>query len=161
MRSDTGMEFENLTQHIYVALDIFHAFMQNKPIETPLEAWLMLLTTRDLSRIEELTRKYPDFADIYQEIFELRTRPEELIYMFSKVLLEGDRNMERFMIDEFKKEKEQAKLEAELAKAEARQAKDEARKAMDVFQQIQEENEDLKAIIADLQAKLAAAENPK
>lgn len=147
MRSDTGMEFENLTQHIYVALDIFHAFMQNKPIETPLGAWLMLLTTRDLSRIEELTRKYPDFADIYQEIFELRTRPEELIYMFSKVLLEGDRNMERFMIDEFKKEKEQAKLEADLAKAEARQAK--------------KENEDLKAIIADLQAKLAAAENPK
>lgn len=34
--------------------------------------------------------------------------------MFSKVLLEGDRNMERFMIDEFRQEKEQAKL-AELS----------------------------------------------
>lgn len=116
MRSDTGMKFKNLTQHIYIALDIFHSFMQNKPIETPLEAWLTLLTTNKLDRMDELIRKYPDFADIYQEIFELRTKPEELIYMFSKVLLEGDRNMERFMIDELRQEVEQLKNELDEQK---------------------------------------------
>lgn len=36
MKSDTGIRLENLTKQVYVALDIFHAFMQNKPIETPL-----------------------------------------------------------------------------------------------------------------------------
>lgn len=74
----------------------------------------MLLTINNLERMEELIQKYPAFADIYQEIFELRTKPEELIYMFSKVLLEGDRNMERFMIDELRQEIEQ--LKNELAK---------------------------------------------
>ncbi|MBP3488979.1 MAG: PD-(D/E)XK nuclease family transposase [Roseburia sp.] len=103
MKSDTGIRLENLTRQLYVSLDIFHAFMQNKPIETPLEAWLMLLTTRDLCRIEELICKFPDFSDIYKEVFELRTRPEELIHMYSNVFLEADRNTERFMVDELKK----------------------------------------------------------
>lgn len=91
MKSNTGIRLENLTKQVYVTLDIFHAFMQNKTIETSLEAWLMLLTTRDLSRIEELICKFPDFSDIYLEIFELRTRPEELIHMYSNVFLEADR----------------------------------------------------------------------
>ena len=63
----------------------------------------MLLTTRDLCRIEELICKFPDFSDIYKEVFELRTRPEELIHMYSNVFLEADRNTERFMVDELKK----------------------------------------------------------
>lgn len=175
MKSDTGMKFDNLTQHIYIPLDIFHAFMQNKPIETSLEAWLMLLTTRDLGRIEELIQKYPDFADIYQEIFEFRTKPEELIYMFSKVLLEGDRNMERFMIDELRQEKEQAQREAEEAKenakkekANAEKVKADAEKAKVDAEKAKEENAALKSalsdkdsIIAELQAKLAAVNSKK
>lgn len=117
MKSDTGIQLNNLTKQLYVALDIFHAFMQNKPIEAPLEAWLMLLTTRDLKRIEELICKFPDFSDIYQEIFELRTKPEELIHMYSNVFLETDRNTERFMVDELKKEV--AKKEAVISEKEA------------------------------------------
>lgn len=154
MVADTGIRIENLPRHIYVSLDIFSSFMQNKNIQTPLEAWLMLLTTRDLGRIQELIQIDQEFSDIYQEIFELRTRPEELIHMFSKVLLEGDRNMERFMIDEWKQELQAVKQECQTAKQECQTAKQEAQSLKDTLAEtiMQKDN-----IIAELQAKLAEA----
>lgn len=164
MKSDTGIRLENLTKQVYVALDIFHAFMQNKPIETPLEAWLMLLTTRDLGRIEELICKFPDFSDIYLEIFELRTRPEELIHMYSNVFLEADRNTERFMVDELKKEVEQktallSEKDAAISEKDALLSKKDAT----IFEKdvaISEKDTLLSkkdALIAELQKKLAEA----
>ncbi len=63
-----------------------------------------MLTTQSLARIDELIRKFPDFAAIYHEIFEFRTRPEELIHMYSEVLAAADRNMDRMMIDEMREE---------------------------------------------------------
>lgn len=168
MTSDTGIEVESLPVHIYISLDIFSMFMQNKPIETPLEAWLMLLTTRDLGRIQELIQIDPEFSDIYQEIFELRTRPEELIYMFSKVLLEGDRNMERFMIDEWRKELETVKQEYQTVKQECQTAKQECQTAKQECQTAKQECQTLKtslaekdSIIAELQSKLVEANNKK
>lgn len=88
----------------YVPLDIFNHLIQNKPIETPLEAWLTALTARSLARIDELISKFPIFADIYREIFEFRTRPEELISMYSAALAETDRSTERVMISDLQKD---------------------------------------------------------
>ena len=139
--------------------------MQNKPITTPLEAWLTLLTTRDLGRIEELIQIDPDFAEIYQELFVLHTQPEELIHMFSEVLLEGDRNMERLMIDEFRLENEQLKREAEAAKQQAEAAVEAARQQAEAVKQenIQLESQlsQKDSLIAELQAQLAAANAKK
>lgn len=107
----------------------------------------MLLTTRDLGRIEELISLFPDFSEIYQEIFELRTRPEELIHMYSNVFLEADRNTERFMVDELKKE-----LKRELEKKDAVISEKEAA--------LSEKNAALfekDTLIAELQKKLADA----
>ncbi len=102
-----------LTRQIYVCLDKFNRVMHNKDITTPLEAWLTLLTTCDLARIDTLVRKFPDFADIYRDIFLFRTRPEELIHMYSKVLAEADRNMDRMMIDDMGEEIQ--RLKSDLA----------------------------------------------
>lgn len=140
--------------NFYVALDIFQAFIQNKPITTPLEAWLTLLTTRDLGRIEELIQIDPDFAEIYQELFVLHTQPEELIHMFSEVLLEGDRNMERLMIDEFRLENEQVKREAEAVRQQAEAVKQEN---IQLESQLSQKD----SLIAELQAQLAAANAKK
>ncbi|MCD7980910.1 MAG: hypothetical protein LUF32_01100 [Clostridiales bacterium] len=77
--------------------------MQNKNIATPLEAWLTALTTRSLARIDELIRKFPVFSDVYREVFEFRTTPEELITMYSAALAETDRSTERVMISDMQK----------------------------------------------------------
>jgi len=129
MQSDTGVHIDNLAQHIYIPLDIFHTVMHNKPITTPLEAWLTALTTCDLTHIEELIEKFPIFHDIYKEIFALRTKPEELIHMYSEALAFADRNMERMMIDEWKKEADELKKETEKLRIEAQNAKTEAQNA--------------------------------
>ncbi|MCC8150342.1 MAG: PD-(D/E)XK nuclease family transposase [Lachnospiraceae bacterium] len=110
---DSGLTLPSLTRQVYVCLDKFSNVMQNKDIRTELEAWLTALTTQSLARIDELIRKFPDFAAIYREIFEFRTRPEELIHMYSEVLAAADRNMDRMMIDEMQEEIE--KLSKEIA----------------------------------------------
>ncbi|MCC8082165.1 MAG: PD-(D/E)XK nuclease family transposase [Lachnospiraceae bacterium] len=103
LRFDSGLELDNLSHPIYVSLDIFHQVMQNKPVNTPLEAWLTALTTRSPARIDELIRKFPVFSDIYREVFEFRTTPEELITMYSAALAETDRSTERVMISDMQK----------------------------------------------------------
>lgn len=108
---DSGLDLKGLTRQIYVCLDKFNLVMQNKDITTPLEAWLMVLTTQSPARIDELIRKFPDFADIYREVFQFRTRPEELIHMYSEALAAADRNMDRMMIDELIEKSEQQAAE--------------------------------------------------
>lgn len=112
-RWDSGLNMPGLTRQIYVCLDKFSSVMQNEDIKTPLEAWLTVLTTRDPARIDTLVRKFPDFAGIYRDIFLFRTRPEELIHMYSKVLAEADRNMDRMMIDDMGEEIQ--RLKSDLA----------------------------------------------
>lgn len=111
---DTGLKLNGLTEQIYVCLDKFNKLMQNEDITTTLDAWLTLLTTQSLARIDKLVRLYPDFAEIYREIFQFRTQPKELIYMYSEALTAADRNMDRMMIDEIRDELEQ--LQSELAR---------------------------------------------
>jgi uncharacterized coiled-coil protein SlyX len=100
MKTDTGIVPDSINRHVYVALDIFQKQMHNKPVTTELEAWLMLLTTQDLSLIEELITNFEGFGEIYQEIFQLRTKPEELIQMYDNIFYEADRNEDRLIIEE-------------------------------------------------------------
>ncbi|MCD8380042.1 MAG: hypothetical protein LUC95_06980 [Lachnospiraceae bacterium] len=111
-RWDSGLDMPGLTRQIFVCLDKFNSIMQNEDITTPLDAWLTVLTTQSPARIDTLVRNFPDFAGIYRDIFLFRTRPEELIHMYSKVLAEADRNMDRLMIDDMGEKIR--KLESEL-----------------------------------------------
>lgn len=113
---DSGLDLHGLVRQIYVCLDKFNVLMQNKDIKTPLEAWLMVLTTQNLARIDELVRKFPDFSEIYDEIFRFRTRPEELIHMYSKALAVADRNLDRMMIDELREANKQQEAELDRMK---------------------------------------------
>lgn len=112
-RWDSGLDMPGLTWQIFVCLDKFNSIMQNEDITTPLEAWLTVLTTQSPARIDTLVRNFPDFAGIYRDIFLFRTRPEELIHMYSKVLAEADRNMDRMMIDDMGEEIQ--RLKSDLA----------------------------------------------
>jgi len=76
----------------------------------------MVLTTQNLARIDELVRKFPDFSEIYDEIFRFRTRPEELIHMYSRALAVADRNLDRMMIDELREANKQQEAELDRLK---------------------------------------------
>jgi uncharacterized small protein (DUF1192 family) len=109
MRTDTGIEPDSISRHIYVTLDIFKKQMQNKAVTTELEAWLTLLSTQNLDTIAELIEKFDGFAEIYREIIQMRTKPEELIKMFDSCFRELDRNEELMYLEEVKNDLAEAK----------------------------------------------------
>ena len=55
-------------------------------------------------KVKELVEKYPEFRDMYQEIYDICENVEEVVRMFSKELQELDRNTVKFMIEEQERE---------------------------------------------------------
>jgi hypothetical protein len=100
MKTDTDIMPNSIVRQVYVTLDIFKQQMQNKPINTELEAWMTLLSSQDLDIIEELLTNFEGFDDIYREIFQLRTNPEELIQMYGNIFYDADRNEDRLILEE-------------------------------------------------------------
>ncbi|WP_083655245.1 PD-(D/E)XK nuclease family transposase [Roseburia sp. 499] len=106
---DTGLQLEHLQKFIYIPLDIFLSIPHNKITE--LEAWLYFLGSDAPEHICMITRKYPMFRQLYQDICQFRYKPEELVNMYSEALSILDRNTVQFMIEEQKKEIEKLKQE--------------------------------------------------
>ncbi|MDD3415292.1 MAG: hypothetical protein PHY47_14995 [Lachnospiraceae bacterium] len=125
---DTELPLQIPQEYILIPLDIYKENMQNKPIKSRQEAWLSFLTFDEPERIIEIIQKYPDFKEMYDEIFWICQNTERVMEMFSKELLEMDRNTVQYMIEEQQAEIEQqakqlnqkddeiAKLKKELAK---------------------------------------------
>ena len=60
-----------------------------------------------MDRPEEIIaiiEKYLDFKDLYSQIYDMCRNIEEVMAMFSKELLEMDRNTVQLMIDDMQKE---------------------------------------------------------
>ena len=109
MRTEYGRALNSVHEHYYVSLDNFAHSMHNKPIKTELEAWLMLLNSVNIERINEIIEFDSKFADIYKEMFEMTVKPEELIHMYGNIFLETDKYEEQHMLDMMKKEIEDKK----------------------------------------------------
>ncbi len=122
------------------ALDIFRNVMQKKDIDTPLEAWLTVLSTQDMGRIEELIRRFPEFADIYREIFEFRTRPEEVINMYLTSFAEADHSTERYMITLMEEENKDLKAQLEQNAAQLEQNRQTIAALMEEIRQLKGAN---------------------
>ena len=103
-KSNTGLKLELLQEYYFIPLDIFHQIIQNRGIKTKLDAWLTFLTTDDPETILELTQAFPEFRQMYQDIYELCLNIEGVMDMFSKELQELDRNTVQLMIDEMQNE---------------------------------------------------------
>ena len=97
---DTGLKMNLLQNFIFIALDIFRKNMDNKSVENELEAWLMFFGSEEPERIIELIESYPDFREIYEDIYEICLNMEKVMGMYSKELQELDRNTVQYMIDE-------------------------------------------------------------
>ena len=97
---DTGLELNLLQNFIFIALDIVRKNMDNKSVENELEARLMFFGSEEPERIIELIESYPDFREIYEDIYEICLNMEKVMGMYSKELQELDRNTVQYMIDE-------------------------------------------------------------
>ena len=88
-------------------------------IVTELDAWLTFFSCTDAEHIVRLVQKYPKFLEYYKDIAVFRTKPKELIYMFSEALEILDRNTANYMIDELAQEVKSVKEELDSAKKES------------------------------------------
>lgn len=98
--------------------------MENKSIETNLEAWLAFLSFTKPDQIEELISKYPSFKVMYQDIYELCLNTEKVMNMYSKELEILDHNTVMYMIDEMQEEIDAQKQTAALQKQTIARQKD-------------------------------------
>ena len=107
---DSGLELDLLQEYIMIPLDIYHKRMDNKPIETPMEAWLTFLSDDRPEKIIELITKYPEFKPMYETLYQMCVNVEKVMNMFfSEELRILDRNTVQYMMDEQQKEIEEQK----------------------------------------------------
>ena len=87
---------------IYIALDIFKKKQHKEGDRTHnrLEAWLAFFCRDEPEMILRLIEAYPEFKALYEDVFELCRNVEGLMEIFSKELLEMDRNTVKLMIDQ-------------------------------------------------------------
>lgn len=103
-RFDSGLQLDLLQEYIMIPLDIFKVIMQNKNVETKLEAWLTFLGEDDPEKILTLIAEYPEFKPMYETLYKMCQNTERVMRMFSEELRELDRNTVKYMIEEMQKE---------------------------------------------------------
>lgn len=161
---NTGLQMNMLQEYVMIPLDIFKDTKHNKPIENKRDAWLSFLSDDSPERIMEIIEKYPVFKEMYEELYEICRNIEGVMNMFSKELLELDRNTVQYMIEEQQEQldamkREKAVLQAEIEERrkeceEQRRVSEEQRRAYEEQQKAIEaqrkEIDELKAIIEKL-----------
>ncbi len=176
-QSNSGLEMNFLQEYILLPLDIYKKAMQNKSIETELEAWLAFLCFDAPERIEELINRFPEFAELYQQICDLCRNTEKVMSMYSKELEELDHNTVLYMIDEMQAqidrqkaelerlvaatERQRAEAEQQRAEAERQKAEAERQKAEAERQKAEAERQKAKddQLISQLRQQLADQQN--
>ena len=108
---DSGLEWNLLQEYICIPLDIYKEIYDNKTrnmkklrFDNKLEAWLAFLCMDDPEVVIRLIEQYPEFRAMYEEAYQMCQNMDEVMRMFSKELLELDRNTVQLMIDEMQDE---------------------------------------------------------
>lgn len=147
--SNTGLKLNLLQKYLFIPLDIFLKSLQYKDIkiQNRLDAWLAFLGSDDPEIIIDIIEQYPDFKEMYQQVYDICRNIEEVMGMFSKELLEMDRNTVELMIDEMQDEIKQQKEVIE-------QNKEVIRESKEVIQQKDSELQEMQQKIKELQEEL-------
>ena len=105
-KSNSGIQIDIPQKFVYIPLDIFREKQHNEGenIHNRLEAWLTFFCRDEPEMILKLIEQYPEFRSLYEDIYELCRNVEEVMQLFSKELLEMDRNTVKLMIDEMQEE---------------------------------------------------------
>ena len=150
VKFNTGLELELLQEYCLIALDEFRKYPYPK-IRSEQMAWLSFLVTEDIGEADRLIEEYPWLEEIYREAAGLRTKPEEVLGMYSEALRILDRNTVHYMIDEQKKVIEQQKTRIKEQEQEFRKAIGERDMALQEKEtQLEEQNR----VIEELKRKL-------
>ena len=163
---DTGIyrDDSGLHEDLFICLDSFREIVHTITKDSPLqEAWLTFLSATDAETILALLQDFPFFAEIYQEIADFMTNPEELMNMLSKEYYIMNRNEERMMVTELQEEveatKAKAKADVEAAITERDAVKSKYRSLKERHISLQDQNaslQDQNASLQDQNAKLLA-----
>ena len=105
---DTGLQLDMVQEYLLIPLDIFLESRHN--INNRLDAWLMLIASDRPEQILEVIRAYPEFEEIYRQVFGFRHQIKELMIMFSDALKILDANTTKYMIEQQKEKIERLKL---------------------------------------------------
>ena len=158
-QSDTGIPSELLQEYTYIPLDIFRKYVQNKGIRNKLEAWLAFLSFDEIEMILTIITQYPEFKELYSQLYEICRNMEQVMGMFSKELQILDRNTVQYMIDEMQETIDRQKEELEekerlyqnklnekerLHQEEMERKEKEYRKLLDEIKRLKEKNERMK-----------------
>lgn len=106
-RFDSGLELDLLQEYVLIPLDIFFENRHNKGKDNApgrLDAWLYFIGSDDPEDILDVIQAWPDFKELYRDVFWFRDHRKELINVYSSVLSEYDRNTVYEMIDDIKAE---------------------------------------------------------
>jgi uncharacterized protein (DUF3084 family) len=151
---DTGLSVNLLQEYVLVPLDIFRKTTHNKIIENKLDAWLTFLSNDTSEKVKELVEKYPEFRDMYQEIYDICENVEEVVRMFSKELQELDRNTVKFMIEEQEREIKAQKEQLRQSEEELQRSQEQLKHSEEELQKNQEQLAQKDAQIARLLAQI-------
>ena len=138
---DTGAEIKFLANYTYISLDTFRSVSHN--INSYLDAWFTFLSSDSPNDILKLINAYPEFLEYYHDIAIFRTKPRELMTMYSEVLAQIDRNTELLMIEEMNQEIEKLRLNIAEMNTEYQE----------VLLAIQNKNFEIQAKDSEIQAK--------
>lgn len=149
---DTGLELNMLQEYLIIPLDIMMKNHHN--ISNRLDAWLYFIASDDPEDICRVTEAYPEFEDIYRQVFEFRYCMKELMNMFSDALRILDRNTVQYMIKLQKEEIEQLRAENQRqAEENQRQVEENQRQAQESRSQIENLRKEIERLKADLKAE--------
>ena len=129
-QSDTGLELELLQKYVFIPLDIFRGITHNN-LRNKTEAWLTFLSTDEPEIIIKLISQYPEFKEMYEEIYVMCQNVEKVMEMFSKELIQLDRNTVQYMIDEMQDtiDVQKEKIDTQKEELEAKQETIDSQKA--------------------------------
>ena len=140
-QSDTGLELELLQKYVFIPLDIFRGIYHNDGKSNgknsanrcwnKTEAWLTFLSTDEPEIIIELISQYPEFKEMYEEIYVMCQNVEKVMEMFSKELIQLDRNTVQYRIDEMQDtiDVQKEKIDTQKEELEAQQETIDSQKA--------------------------------
>mgnify|MGYP003370986645 CR=1 FL=1 len=107
---------------------------------------MLLLSSDEPERILELLEKYPEFREIYEEVYQMCRNVEGIMSLFSKELEEMDRNTVSYMIEELEAEVKAAEGRAEQERQEREAAEERAERAKQQIAELQEKIKRLESV---------------
>ena len=151
---DTGLKLDLIQKYLIIPLDIFLKCPHNEL--TRLDAWLYFIASDNPADIMRVIRAYPDFKELYREVFRFRFMTKELVSMFSEGLRLLDAGTVQYMIEDQQAQIEQLQQklkEREMAEQQLRQQAEE-RRAQAEQQRAQAEQQQARAL-AEKEAEIA------